>query len=181
MNSSVRAVLVVWPGKAAVNSLVDRLRKGGKPKLYNFCSWKFLKIVKIVSPTIFKRKFIIKQILLPLEHRARAVSGKLAETSAQTFFSFSSTVVHLTNRVGTKSIWAGACLQQCMSKDFLRVHTYWHKREYWCGICGFSTIINFRPKKHKIRKIGYFQLGWNGLKSFHIYQNQQNIVSTDQK
>ena len=33
MNSSVRAVLVVWPGKAAVNSLVDRLRKGGKPKL----------------------------------------------------------------------------------------------------------------------------------------------------
>ena len=31
MNSSVRAVLVVWPGKAAVNSLVDRLSKGGKP------------------------------------------------------------------------------------------------------------------------------------------------------
>ena len=27
MNSSVRAVLVVWPSKAAVDSLVDRLRR----------------------------------------------------------------------------------------------------------------------------------------------------------
>ena len=38
MNSSVRAVLVVWPGKAAVNSLVDRLSKGGKPKFKYFSS-----------------------------------------------------------------------------------------------------------------------------------------------
>ena len=33
MNSNVRAVLVIWPGRAAVDSLVDRLSKGGKPKL----------------------------------------------------------------------------------------------------------------------------------------------------
>ena len=26
------------------------------------------------------------------------------------------------------------------------------------GNCGLSTIINFTPQKHKIRKIGYFQL-----------------------
>ena len=67
MNSNVRAVLVVWLGKAAVDSLVDRLTKGGKTKFYHFSSWKFLKIVKIVFPTIFKRKFIIKQTLVELE------------------------------------------------------------------------------------------------------------------
>ena len=67
MNSNVRAVLVVWLGKAAVDSLVDRLSKGGKPKFYHFSSWKFLKILKIVFPTIFKRKFIIKQTLVELE------------------------------------------------------------------------------------------------------------------
>jgi len=33
MDSNVWAILVVWPGKAAVDSLVDRLSKGGKPKL----------------------------------------------------------------------------------------------------------------------------------------------------
>ena len=64
MNSNVRAVLVVWPGKAAVDSLVDRLSKGGKPKFYHFSSWKNFKIVKIVFPTIFKRKIIIKQTLV---------------------------------------------------------------------------------------------------------------------
>ena len=35
--------------------------------------------------------------------------------------------------------------------------TEWH----WfhtSEICGLSTIINFTPKKYKIRKIGYFQL-----------------------
>ena len=42
MNSNVRAVLVVWLGKAAVGSLVDRLSEGGKPKFYHFSSWKFL-------------------------------------------------------------------------------------------------------------------------------------------
>ena len=32
INFNVRAVLIVWPGKA-VDSLVDSLSKGGKPKL----------------------------------------------------------------------------------------------------------------------------------------------------
>ena len=38
MNSNVRAILVVWLGKAAVDSLVDRLSKGGEPKFYHFSS-----------------------------------------------------------------------------------------------------------------------------------------------
>ena len=38
MDSNVWAILVVWPGKAAVDSLVDRLSKGGKPKFKYFSS-----------------------------------------------------------------------------------------------------------------------------------------------
>ena len=38
MNSNVWAILVVWPGQAAVDSLVDRLSKGGKPKFKYFSS-----------------------------------------------------------------------------------------------------------------------------------------------
>ena len=33
----------------------------------------------------------------------------------------------------------------------------WHQ-SHTSEICGLSKIINFTPKKHKIRKIGYFQL-----------------------
>ena len=38
MDSNVWAILVVWQGKAAVDSLVDRLSKGGKPKSKYFSS-----------------------------------------------------------------------------------------------------------------------------------------------
>ena len=90
------------------------------------------------------------------------------------------TVVHLTDRMGAKSLWAGASLWRRMSKEFLAlIHSA--KEGNIDGSCGLSTIINFTPKKHKIRKIGYFQLAWNILNSLLTYHNQQNIVSTDHK
>ena len=48
-------------------------------------------------------------------------------------------------------------------------------------ICGFSTIINFTPKKHKIWKIRCFQVSWNCIKSLHIYLTLQYIAFIDQK
>ena len=41
--------------------------------------------------------------------------------------------------------------------DRYQKNTEWHW-SHTSEICGLSTIINFTPKKHKIRKIGYFQL-----------------------
>ena len=76
--------------------------------------------------------------------------------------------------------FSDVCRPGCMSKDFLGfifIHTAIK------GNIGGNMwfVINFTSKKHKIRKIGYFQLASNSLKSLHIYHNQQYIVSTDHK
>ena len=53
--------MVVWPGKAAVDSLVDRLSKGGKP---NFSILVVEKMIKLVSPTFLKENSSLNRLLL---------------------------------------------------------------------------------------------------------------------
>ena len=89
------------------------------------------------------------------------------------------TLVHVTIRVVTLSIWCGASHMWCMSKDFLGfIHTYCHKREYCWEFVVFLQPSILHPKSTKLRKVRYFQVAWICLKSLHIYSN---IVSADPK
>ena len=82
-------------------------------------------------------------------------------------------------RVGTKNVHMKWCQSYVVHvKRLPKVHIHCQYEGILVGISGLSTIITFTPKKHKIRKIGYFQVAWNWLKSLHIYPNQQYIVSS---
>ena len=118
---------------------------------------------------------LIKQVNFDKSEKSQNRSEKLWQKSAYFFISFVKIDLGFDPINSNVTQWIFLLHRQVQKLELIKPD-HWDRYQnnhiknaidwHWSHtseIRGLSTIINFTPKKHKIRKIGYFQLAWSKI------------------